>query len=36
VLFAKPCFGHFIGVADLLNLLMDIERKIIAQIEKSE
>jgi hypothetical protein len=28
-LFAKPCFGHFIGVADLLDLLMDIEHKII-------
>jgi hypothetical protein len=30
-LFAKPCFGHFIGVADLLDLLMDIEHKIIKQ-----
>jgi len=33
VLFGKPCFGHFIGVADLLDLLMDIEKKIILQLE---
>ena len=32
-LYKNPCFGHFIGVADLLDLLMDIEKKIIAQIE---
>ncbi len=31
----KACFGHFIGVADLLDLLMDIEKKIITQIEKN-
>jgi hypothetical protein len=30
---SKPCFGHFIGVADLLDLLMDIERKIMLQIK---
>ena len=27
----KACFGYFIGVADLLDLLMDIEQKIITQ-----
>jgi len=31
----KACFGHFIGVADLLDLLMDIEKKIMAQIENT-
>jgi len=31
----KPCFGHFIGVADLLDLLMDIEKKIIFQLESN-
>ncbi|WP_019026162.1 hypothetical protein [Colwellia piezophila] len=35
VLFGKPCFGHFIGVADLLDLLMDIEQKIILSLESS-
>lgn len=30
----KPCFGHFIGVADLLDLLMDIELRIIGQIKR--
>ena len=34
-LHGKPCFGHFIGVADLLDLLMDIEIRIIAQLEKN-
>jgi len=33
-LFSKPCFGHFIGVADLLDLLMDIEKRIIFQIKR--
>ncbi len=28
----KVCFGHYIGVADLLDLLMDIEQKIILKI----
>ena len=32
VLHDKPCFGYFIGVADILDLLMDIEKKIILQI----
>ena len=32
-LHGKPCFGHFIGVADLLDLLMDIERKVVTQIK---
>lgn len=32
-LYNKPCFGHFLGVADILELLMDIEKKIIADIE---
>ncbi len=30
-LFQKNCFGHYIGVADLIDLLMDIEKKIIAE-----
>ncbi len=29
-LFNKPCFGYFMGVTDILELLMDIENKIIA------
>lgn len=33
ILSGKPCFGHFIGVADLLDLLLDIETRIIAQIK---
>lgn len=32
----KSCFGHFIGVADLLDLLMDIEQKIITQLESNQ
>lgn len=32
-LFSKPCFGHFIGVADILDLLLDIEIIIIKQLE---
>ncbi|MCM2681089.1 hypothetical protein [Echinimonas agarilytica] len=34
-LFGQQCFGHFMGVADLLDLLMDIEKKIIELQEKS-
>ncbi len=32
-LFGQSCFGRFIGVADILDLLMDIERKIILSLE---
>ncbi len=32
-LFGKPCFGHFIGVADILDLLMDVEKQIIVQMK---
>jgi len=32
-LFGKPCFGHFIGVADILDLLMDIEQRVILQLD---
>ncbi len=34
-LFGKPCFGHYIGVADILDLLMDIEKKIILSLENT-
>ncbi|GGA88274.1 hypothetical protein GCM10011369_33010 [Neiella marina] len=33
-LFGQQCFGSFLGVADLLDLLMDIERKIIIQLQQ--
>ncbi len=32
-LYGKPCFGYLLGVADILELLMDIELKIVASIE---
>lgn len=33
-LYNKPCFGYFIGVADLLDLLLDIENIIALRIKK--
>lgn len=33
-LYHKPCFGYFFGVADLLDLLLDVERIIILRIKK--
>lgn len=35
ILFNKPCFGHFMAVADILDLLMDIEKEIILSLESS-
>jgi hypothetical protein len=32
-LFGKPCFGHFIGVTDVLDLLMDVEKQMILQVK---
>lgn len=36
LLFGQPCFGRFIGVADILELLMDIERKIISSADNPQ
>lgn len=33
-LFNKVCFGYYMGVADILELLMDIEKIIIHQLEQ--
>lgn len=35
-LYNKPCFGYFFGVADLLDLLLDIERIITLRIKQYE
>lgn len=35
-LFNKPCFGYFIGVADLLDLLLDIEQIVALRVENKK
>ena len=35
-LFGQQCFGHFVGVADILELLMDVEKIIVKQLEKAQ
>ena len=32
-LYGQPCFGHCLGVADILELLMDVEQIIVKQLE---
>ena len=36
LLFGQHCFGHFLGVSDILELLMDIEQIIIKQLASSK
>lgn len=35
-LFGQRCFGHFLGVSDILELLIDIEQIIVKQLDSSE
>ena len=35
-LYGHACFGHFLGVADILELLMDVEQIIVKQLESQK